>query len=59
MECLNCFVDFTSMWRHGYCNACSTYFSRHNVHKNVETIYAKVLMDIKKGKIKKNKKKIK
>ena len=50
MECLNCFVDFTSMWKKGYCNACATYFSRHKVHKNVETIYAKVLMYIKKGK---------
>ena len=49
--CLNCFVDFTSMWRKGYCNACATYFSRHKVHKNVVSIYAKVLMDIKKGKI--------
>jgi hypothetical protein len=41
------------MWRNGYCNACATYFSRYKVHKNVEKIYAKVLMDIKKGKIRK------
>ena len=48
-ECLNCFIKYSPMWRNGYCNACSTYFKRHHVHKDVSIIYAKILMTLKNG----------
>jgi len=59
MECKNCFTKWTSQWRHGHCNACATYFGRHCIHKDIDTIYAKILMDLKNKnlKIKKIKKK--
>ena len=55
MECKNCFIKWTSQWRHGHCNACATYFGRYGVHKNIDTVYAKILMDLKNKKLKKNK----
>ena len=53
MECSNCFIRWTSQWRRGYCNACASYFSRHGVHKEIDTIYANILMDLKNNKINK------
>ena len=47
MECSNCFIKWTSQWRHGYCNACSCYFNRYGIHKDVNIIYAKILIDLK------------
>ena len=49
MECLNCYINYSPLWRHGYCNACGIYYQKHGVHKDVDTIYAKVLMSIKKS----------
>ena len=48
MECINCFTDFTPLWRKGYCNACYIYYKRQGVHKNVEAIYAKILCSMNK-----------
>jgi len=44
MECLNCYIDYSPIWRRGYCNACGIHYQKHGVHKDVATIYAKVLM---------------
>ena len=44
MECLNCFTQKTPMWRNSYCNACSIYYKRHKVHKDIVKECAKNLM---------------
>jgi hypothetical protein len=49
MECKNCFIKYSPVWRKGYCNACSVHYKKHGVHKNVEEIYAKILCSIKKS----------
>jgi hypothetical protein len=50
MNCKNCYINYSPMWRKNYCNACATHYSRHGYHKNVCVIYAKILMDIKNNK---------
>jgi hypothetical protein len=47
MNCINCFVDYSPIWRNGYCNACGIYFKKHGVHKDHVKIYAKILCNLK------------
>ena len=49
-KCLNCYIDYTPMWRNGHCNACWIHYSKYGIHKNIEEIYAKILIDISKDK---------
>jgi hypothetical protein len=49
--CLNCYTDSSPLWRKGYCNACAIHYQKYKVHKNVEQIYAKILVSLKKGKM--------
>jgi hypothetical protein len=49
-RCENCFTDYTSQWRSGYCNACSTFYHKNGYFKDTVEIYAKVLLDIYKNK---------
>jgi hypothetical protein len=51
MNCSNCYVDFTSQWRNGYCNACWIHYKKYNNFKDVSKIYAKILIDIKNNKV--------
>ena len=32
--CINCYVDYSPIWRKGYCNACGIHYSKYGVHKN-------------------------
>ena len=47
MECKNCYVNFSPIWRNGYCNACGIHYKKYGIHKNVSEIYAKILINIK------------
>jgi hypothetical protein len=47
MNCLNCYIDFTSQWRNGYCNACWIHYKKYNKFKDVCEIYGRILIDIK------------
>ena len=57
MECENCFVGFTPQWRKingiTYCNSCGCHFKRFKNLISPEKIYAKLLIDISKGKYEK------
>ena len=51
MECANCYVKDSPQWRtlndDIYCNACCIYHKRWKKHKEIEKIYAKILINIK------------
>ena len=53
IRCGNCFINYSSQWRKNnkkiYCNSCGIWFKRKKVHKNVNEIYAKILMSLKNG----------
>jgi len=55
MNCNNCFTAFTPQWRSinnkTYCNSCACCYFRHKYFIPPEKIYAKVLMDMSKGKV--------
>ena len=54
MECSNCFIRFTPQWRKingkNYCNSCGCSYYRWKKFTPVEEIYAKILVDMSKGK---------
>ena len=54
MECENCFIDYSPQWRtidkKCYCNSCGVRYFRWKSFKPVEEIYAKILINISKGK---------
>ena len=52
MSCLNCYTTFSSRWRNGYCNACATTLYKYGYLKDHVHIYAKVLINMSKNKIK-------
>lgn len=47
--CINCYVDYSPIWRKGYCNACGIHYSKYGVHKNHIEIYAKIICSFKKN----------
>ena len=51
--CYNCLINYSPQWRKIdkiiYCNSCGIWFKRKKVHKNVNEIYAKILMSLKNG----------
>ena len=46
--CINCYVDYSPIWRKGYCNACGIHYSKYGVHNNHIDIYAKIICSFKK-----------
>ena len=48
-SCQNCYTSFSPQWRKGYCNACSIYYKRNGVFKQLESLdfYANILIDLK------------
>lgn len=53
MECANCYVLDSPQWRKikTVIYACCVHYKRWNKHKNVEELYAKILIDMKNNKI--------
>ncbi len=55
MECGNCFIAFTPKWRKinekNYCNSCWCCYNRWKKFTPHEEIYAKILIDMSRGKI--------
>ena len=50
MDCINCYINYSPVWRKGYCNACAMYYTRHGCYKSVGEIYGKILIDMSKNK---------
>ena len=54
MICENCFDSSSPQWRKInekiYCNACGCYYQRHHNHRKCEEVYAKMLINLSKGK---------
>ena len=55
MRCKNCYTDITPTWRRIqgeiYCNSCGCCYNRWKKFVTPEEIYAKVLVNMSKGKI--------